>query len=574
MGMNVITLEVLRHRLFAIAEEMGTALVRTAYATNIKDRRDCSCALFTADGDTIAQAEHIPIHLGVLPWAVKGALRHVDVATLRPGDAVIHNDPYIGGTHTPDIIIFAPIFYQGRLVAFVGNLAHHIDVGGLVPGSLSPQASEIFHEGLRLPPVKIRKAGKLDPELLAIHGHNVRTAYECRGDLLAQLAANNVGEQRFIELCEEFGIDTVLNGITELADYCDRRMAVELAALPAGTYEFADVIEGDGHCDTPFTIQVRISASDGRLHVDFTGTSPQAVGPINAVRPMTLACVYYVIKAITDPSIPPNVGTFRRIDVVTPEGTIVNARFPAPTGFANGITCQRLADVMLGALAQAVPERVCAAATGAMNGLQLGGFDAKRRTYFSHVESYGGGYGAAYDQDGTSGVHTHMTNTRNAPVEVLETVLPVRVECYGLVPDSEGPGRHRGGFGITRIVTILTDNVECTMNSDRMHTPPWGLAGGKPARGVHFRLENGEKVREMPAMFHERVDRGDRFVIETAGGGGWGDPLERAPEQVLIDVQDGLISPTRAAEAYGVVIDSQGHVDVDATARLREAMGR
>lgn len=548
--MDAITLEVMRNRLFAITEEMGAALIRTAYSTNIKDRRDSSCALFTVDGDTIAQAEHIPVHSGVLPWGVKGALGHVKLSELQPGDAIMHNDPFIGGTHLPDIIVFSPIFYQGKLVAFVGNLAHHIDVGGKVPGSLSPDATEIFHEGLRLPPVKIRKAGQLDQELLAIHAHNVRTPYESRGDLLAQLAANNVGERRFTELCDEFGVEVVLAAIAELDRYCDRRMAAELEAMPAGTFEFADTIEGDGITRDPITIRVRITTGGPKLVVDFTGTSPQTQGPLNCVRPMALACIYYVIRAVTDPSIPPNAGTFRRIEVITPEGSLVNARFPAATGSGNSIACQRIVDALLGAMAQAVPQRVGAAATGSMNGVQMGGFNPERQAYFTYGETYGGGYGGMFDQDGTSGVNTHMTNTRNAPVEVLETIMPVRVEKYGLIPDSEGPGMHRGGFGITRVMTVLADGVDCFIASDRIEHPPWGLAGGKPARGPRFRVETGDTGRDLPSKAHVRLNREDRLIIETAGGGGWGEPKRRDPERLAQDVKNGLISAERAAIEY------------------------
>ena len=548
-----ITLEVLRHRFFAIAEEMGAALIRTSYSTNIKDRRDASCALFDRHGETIAQAEHIPIHLGVLPWGIKGALKHIDIDALQSGDAILHNDPFIGGTHTPDLIIFVPIFFEDQLVAFAGNLAHHIDIGGMVPGSLSPQATEIFQEGLRFPPVKIRKAGVMDEEIMAIHRHNVRTAYEGQGDLLSQIASNNVGERRFVEMCEEFGLAKIREGITALADYCDRRMKAELLEIPDGTYRFTDVMDSDGISDEPVEISVQIDADGDRLRFDFTGSSPQTRGPVNAVRPMTLSCVYYAVKAVTDSTIPPNEGTFRRLDVITPEGTVVNARFPAPTGQGNSITCQRIVDVLLGALAQAVPDRVCAACTGSMNGINIGGFDQETQKYFSHIETYGGGYGASAQRDGESGVHTHMTNTRNAPVEVIESVLPVKVESYMLVPDSEGPGQYRGGFGIRRIFRIEADLVQGRISSDRALTGPWGLAGGQSAHGPQHRvtLADGEEV-SLPSKATIELNKGDRLILETAGGGGWGDVQQRDPEAVLADVGEGLISTKRAQEIYGV----------------------
>jgi N-methylhydantoinase B len=552
--MDAITLEVMRNRFFAITEEMGAALIRTAYSTNIKDRRDCSCALFNIDGDTIAQAEHIPIHSGVLPWGVKGALQFVDKNGLKEGDIIMHNDPFLGGTHLPDIIIFSPIFYHDKLVAFVGNLAHHVDVGGKVPGSLTPDATEIFHEGIRFPPIKIRKAGIFDNELLMIHQYNVRTPYVSNGDLMAQIAANNVGEKRFKELCDECGIKEVLEGVHELEKYCNRRMAVELEKLPVGTYAFCDSLEGDGvTTEDPLEIQVRVTIGGSKIIVDFTGTCSQVAGPLNCVRPMTLACIYYVIRSITDPSIPPNAGSFKGLEVITPEGSLVNARFPAATGSGNSITCQRLVDVLLGAFAQAVPERVCAAATGSMNGIQLGGFNPVSQSYFANGETVGGGYGGICDQDGTSGVNTHMTNTRNTPIEVLETIMPVKVIKYGLLPDSEGPGKYRGGFGLIRVLEFQADEVDCFIASDRVKNAPWGLQGGRKPRGARFRVErkNGG-MEELPSKARVRFYKGDRLFIETSGGGGWGNPGERDLVLVETDIRDGLVGKERVEKEYGI----------------------
>ena len=551
--MDAITLEVMRNRFFAITEEMGAALIRTAYSTNIKDRRDCSCALFNINGDTIAQAEHIPVHSGVLPWGVKGALKHVDKDALKPGDAIMHNDPFIGGTHLPDIIIFSPIFYNGKLVAFVGNLAHHVDVGGKVPGSLTPDATEIFHEGICFPPVKVKKEGIIDSEIYGMFQSNIRTKYESGGDLMAQIAANNVGEKRFGELCDEMGIDVVLEAVTELEKYCDRRMAAELEKLPAGIYEFEDSLEGDGiTTEEPLQIKVAVTTGGPKIKIDFTGTCPQVRGPLNCVRPMVLACVYYVIRAMTDPTIPPNSGTYSRFEVITPEGTLVNAVYPAATGSGNSITCQRLVDVLIGALAKATPEKACAAACGSMNGIQLGGYNPKTHSFFANGETVGGGYGGMWDQDGTSGVNTHMTNTRNTPVEVLETIMPVKVIRYGLMPDSEGPGLHRGGFGIERVLEFQTDEVDCFIASDRVNTPPWGLAGGMSAGGAHFTVIRADKtVEHLPSKSRIRFYKNDRLYIQTSGGGGWGNPASRDKESLRRDIRDGLVSMERAEKEYG-----------------------
>jgi N-methylhydantoinase B len=567
--MDAITLEIMRHRFSSIAEEMGAALIRTAYSTNIKDRRDCSCALFSTEGELVAQAEHVPIHLGVLPWGVKGALAQIDLNELAPGDAIMHNDPYIGGTHVPDIIIFAPIFHKGKLVAFVGNLAHHVDVGGKTIGSLPPDATEIFQEGLRFPPIKIRKQGKLNQDVLAIHSYNVRTPVESKGDLLAQLAANNVGERHFIELCDEFGANVVEEAIAQLADYCEKRMASELIKIPSGTFEFSDVIEGDGITDDLITIKVKIVVNNGKVKIDFTGSSPQTRGPLNAVRPMTLSCVYYVFKTITDSSLPLNGGTFRQIEVVTPEKTIVNASFPSPTNGANGITCQRIVDVLLGALGQATPERICAACAGAMSGVQLGVFDSRQNMYYAYGESYGGGYGATYNQDGTSGVQTHMTNTRNAPIEVLEASLPVLVEQYGLLPNSAGPGQYRGGFGIVRIFEVLAEEMVWIISSDRSQVHPWGMAGGKPAKGAHYYAESNGRRTLLPSKVTVNLKKGDHLMVKTSGGGGWGAPYQRSLEAVTNDLLEGLITPEQAKDDYGVIVDSNGKIDCEATGTIR-----
>jgi N-methylhydantoinase B len=551
-----ITLEVLRHHFSAIAEEMGSALIRTAYSTNIKDRRDASCALFDKNGDTIAQAEHIPIHLGVLPWGVKGALGQIDVAALRPGDAIIHNDPFIGGTHTPDIIIFAPIFIEGELLAFTGTLAHHVDIGGPVAGSLPGDATSIFLEGLRIPPMKIREGGLINEDLIRLIQHNSRTPYEVKGDLLGQLASNNVGGGRFEALCESMGAAVVREGIPALAGYCDRRMRVEVGKLAGGVYSFTDYLDPAHPGEAPINLTVEVTIKGETIHFDFSGTHPQVDAPLNAVRPMTLSAIYYVLRAITDATIPANSGAFRCMTAATPEGSIVNARFPAPTGMGNSITSQRLVDTLLGALAQAVPEKVCAAGTGSMNGVTIGGFDEPSQHHYLSVETYGGGYGAHAGGDGESGVHTHMTNTFNSPVEVLEQTLPLKVMEYALAPDSEGAGQYRGGLGIRRVLEMETDGVEITVTTGRTIRGPWGVAGGqdgaKPKHRVH---RNDGSVERLGSRSHSVLDIGEQMVIESAGGGGWGDVSEREQAAVRRDVEDGLISGERAERVYGFGID-------------------
>jgi N-methylhydantoinase B len=554
-----ITLEVLRHRFFAIAEEMGAALFRTSYSTTVKFRRDASCAVFDRNGDTIAQAAHIPIHLGVLASSVKGALKYIKAKDLQPGDAIIQNDPYIGGSHLPDVTVFSPVFYGSELLGFVGNIAHHIDLGGMVPGSVGPDSTEIFQEGLRIPPMKLIRAGNWNEDLVLLHQYNVRTPYEGLGDLRAQVAANNVGERRFIELCDEIGKEMIFKGITALADYCERRMQSELSHFPDGNYSFVDILEGDGITNDPISIAVNLKIENGKILIDFQGSSPQSRGPVNAVRAMTMACVFYVVKAITDPTIPPNVGTFRCIDVKMPESSIVNASFPAPTGQGNTNTTQRIVDALLGAFAQAVPDRVCAACTGSMNALHLNVFDTKTRSYNTYIETCGGGYGATSTSDGESGIHTHMTNTLNTPIEVLESTMPVKLESYGLIPDSEGPGCNRGGLGIIREFLVEADELDGIISSERNKNGPWGLFGGGPARGTRFRIVRDKgQVEELSSKCRFFLKKGEKFILETAGGGGWGNPQSRSRSQVQEDVLEGIISLDRARSVYGLESPENG----------------
>jgi N-methylhydantoinase B len=561
-AIDQITLEVMKNAFSSITEEMGAALVRSAYSTNIKDRKDFSCALYTSDGHILAQAMHIPLHLGAMACAMKGMLKEFSSEAFSPGDMVIMNDPYLGAAHKPDIMVFTPIFFEGKCIAFVGNTAHHIDVGGMVPGSLPPNATETFHEGLAIPPVKLKEKGNLNRGVLKLLERNVRTLHEFRGDLMAQVAANTVGERRFLELCESHGAAPVREAIQGLEAYCERRMAQEIKKIPEGTYSFEDHVGGDGITDELFVIRSTVAVKGGRVRIDFRGSSACTKGPINSVYGITLACVYYVMKAVTDPSIPTNEGTYRSIDVIAPEGSIVNAPFPSAMGLANTITSQRIVDVLLGAFYQAIPEKVCAACTGSMTPCGFGGISPRTGRYFSYVETYGGGYGATRFQDGIGGVHTHMSNSQNAPTEVIEMTYPLRVERYGLVPDSEGPGRFRGGFGMVRDLRVLETDMHVRASTDRVVKGPYGLEGGWEGGAARLILEspNGER-RSLPSKSTFEAHPGEKIVIQTAGGGGWGNPRQRDPERVRQDVSEGLISTRRAREIYGVEADEKKYSD-------------
>jgi N-methylhydantoinase B len=565
-----ITLEVMRNACQSVAEEMGAALVRTALSPNIKDRRDCSTAIYTGEGELVAQAEHIPLHLGLMVSVVRKTLEKYPVDRLEPGDAVITNDPYISGSHLPDIVMITPVFMEGECIALLANLAHHVDIGGIVPGGMPTISTEIFQEGIRIPPVKLRKRGVVDEEVMSVITNNVRTSYEMRGDFQAQLAANNVGERRIREVISKYGVDTTRFYMNAIMDYAERRMRSAIREIPEGTYTFEDFLEGDGLTEDLLKIRVTLTAEENRIRVDFTGTAPQARGSVNCTRAVTLACVYYGLKSAVGPGLPSSGGTFRPVGVITPEGTLVNPRFPAPVSNANINTSQRITDVILGALSQVIQERVPAASTGSMSIFTVGGVDPRSGGYYSYVETYGGGQGALIDEDGMDGVHVHMTNTMNTPTEVIEIAYPLRVERYGLVPDSEGPGRCRGGLGLTREVTTVDHRATISIGTERRAIRPWGLMGGKEGGGSDaWIVEPDGERRPLPGKTTTQVEAGTRIVLRTAGGGGFGDPRERDPDKVARDVLEGFISRDRAREAYAVVLDDEGKVDEEATARLR-----
>jgi N-methylhydantoinase B len=570
IAINPVMLEVMKNAFFSVTEEMGIALVHTAYSTNVKDRKDYSCALYTPDGRLIAQGLHLPSMMGAMVSTIKSALAAIPPDSLKPGDAILYNDPYIGNTHMPDIVLTTPVFYQGKLMAFVASMAHHIDVGGSVPGSISTRATEVFHEGLRLPPIVAMRGGEFDPNVLTIIQANSRTPYEVGGDLKAQAGANRIGERRFLDLCERHGADLVQGAIEELDAYCERRMRAELGELPQGTFEFEDYLDSDGFTDDPIRLKVAIHTKGDRMVFDWTGTAPQARGSVNGQKALILGCIYYVVKSITDPTIPPNEGTYRPIELIAPPGTVVNATFPAPTGMCGNVLGPRIIDTIIGALHKCIPDRVCAAAVGGQNFLSLGGRDPDTGLYFSNVETYGGGYGASNGQDGEDAIQAHRTNSANCPCEVIEASFPMLVDRYGIVPDSEGPGQWRGGMGVTREYTF-NSAAAFTFGTDRAVLDPWGLEGGKPPGKGVYRVVHADGIAEdVGGKCHREVDAGARFVLRTRGGGGWGDSFRRDPEKIRWDVVEGLLSLERARQVYGVVIDPASMtVDGEGTEKLR-----
>ncbi|OLS40072.1 hydantoinase B/oxoprolinase family protein [Bacillus sp. MRMR6] len=568
-----ITLEVMKNAFYTIAEEMGVTLIRTALSTNIKDRMDCSTAIYTKNGDLVAQAEHVPLHLGLMPSVVHEVLKLFPPDLLKEGDAILINDPYISGSHLPDIFMISPIFLHGKLVGLAANIAHHVDVGGLSPGSMSVKATEIFHEGLRIPAVRIQREGVLDQEMIRLLEKNVRTGKEVLGDIYAQLAANKVAETRLIDLIEKHSVDFVFDCMEEIMNYSDRRMRAAITKVPNGSYQFKDILEGDGITEDELEIQALVKVAEDTIEVDFTGSAKQTQGPVNSTHGVTNACVYYALKAILDSEVPPNAGTYRSIKIHAPKGTIVNPNFPAPVSNANSNTSQRITDTIFGALVQVLPERSMAACSGTMNGFAIGGFDPEKESYFSYVETYGGGQGGLLDLDGMDGVHTNMTNTLNTPVEVMEQTFPFFVNKYGLIDGSGGAGKFRGGLGMERELTLLGDDFTITLMSDRQKHQPWGLFNGKGGQTSSCTLvtPEGEKMA-LSSKVTMKADKGSKIRLATAGGGGYGSPFERDPQFVLKDVVLGHIDFQQAKEDYGVVLEEEGIAVHEAeTSRVRLA---
>jgi N-methylhydantoinase B len=543
--MDRITLEVIGAALLTVAEEMGAALIRASYSTNIKERRDCSTAIFDARGRVIAQAEHIPMHLGSLLGAVEEILRRYPAAELHVGDMFIVNDPYAGGgTHLPDINLVAPVFADGALWGFVANIAHHADRTG-------ESIRNIWDEGLRITPIRLIERGVLREDVMELLLANFAVPAERQGDFRAQIAVNRLGTRRLEELIARWGAETVRAACDEQLDWGERKIRAAIAAVPDGVYRFTDAMDDDGVTEDHIPIAVAITVGGDTMNLDFAGSGPESRGDLNVVRGALLATVYYAVKAILDPTIPANGGFYRAISVEAPEGTIVNCRPPAPVGWRTQ-TCQRIADVVFGALAQALPDRVPAAGNGANAAMVFSGVDPAHGGYYVYLETIGGGSGATAHADGFDGVQVHVTNTSNLPVECLEMEYPLLVEEYGLVEESGGAGQQRGGMGIRRTIEVLGHEASFLGSLDRARIAPWGLAGGKPGGcGAIILNPNDPKPRALPSkVWGFRLAPGDRVSIVTPGAGGWGDPDQRPLDQVRADVEDGVLRAERAAAEY------------------------
>jgi len=520
--MTPVEIEVFRNLFAAVCDEMGAVLRRAAYSPNIKERCDYSCALFDATGRLIAQGDHMPVHLGSMPASVSAVL---DAMSLEPGDVAVVNDPFRGGTHLPDITMVAPFLAAGgsKPLFYVGNRAHHSDVGGMSPGSM-PLASEIFQEGLRIPPIRLVRGGRIDADLLGLILANVRTPRERTGDLSAQIASLEVGARRVAEMCAHYGEGAVASRAADLLAYAERGTRALIQSIPQGVYEFEDALEDDGFGNGLLPIRARVTIGGGEATVDFTGTAPQTEGPVNAVEAITWSAVLYVFRCLLPSEVPANEGCLAPIRLIAPEGTLVNARPPAAVAAGNVETSQRIVDVLFGALAGALQERIPAASSGTMNNITIGGADPSSGARYAYYETLGGGMGGRPGSDGLSGVHTHMTNSLNTPIEAIEHDLPVVIRRYSLRRGSGGAGERRGGDGLVREYEFLAAG-EVTLLAERRSLGPWGLRGGaKGSTGEDVLLRSGGAEERMPGKFRRRVEAGDVLIVRTPGGGGWGKP--------------------------------------------------
>ena len=570
-GADAIRRELIREGLAAICEEMAVSVIRTSHSETVKSAMDFSTALCNAKGEIIAQGVTLPNQLGALPDAVAAVLRQFG-GRLEPGDVVMVNDPFAGGMHLPDIFVVKPVLRGDRLLAIVATVAHHADLGGLVPGSMSPYAEECYQEGLRIPPLRLYRRGEPEHGVFAILRANTRVPEIVLGDLAAQLVACDTGERGLLALIERYDEDEFAAQVAALLDYTEALTRAEIRTFPEGTYRYTDHLDDDGVHPDPVPISVAVTIRDGSVHMDFDGSAPQLRSSLNSTLSFTKSNAYAAMRTLLRSDIPDNAGFFRPITVTAPLGSLVNCVLPAATG-TRGLTGFRVLDAVFGALATALPDRVMGASDGGLSLVTIGGRrpDGDR---FSVVELLSGAWGGQAEREGQDGVPNLGANVSNIPVEMLESAVPVRVDRYGFVPDTGGVGEHRGGLSLERTYTFLGDAI-LSVRSDRAAILPYGIAGGGEGTPSANRLTSAEGSRAMPSKFSLSVAAGDRFEHRTAGAGGWGDALRRGTEAVARDVRNEILSIERARAAYGVVIDAAtGEVDAEATAAERGARAR
>jgi len=540
-SLDPITAELVASALVYASEEMGIAVRDAAYSPNIKERLDHSCALFDAQGRLIAQAEHIPVHLGSLPWGLRRTVAWLSERGRRlgPGEMIVVNDPYLSGTHLNDVTVIRAIYFEGALAGYAANKAHHTDVGGAVPGPMPPDARDLFAEGSVVPPMLLMREDRLVEETVELMRANSRTPEARAGDLRAQIAGNVVGERRFLELLRRYGRATVDASLEKALADGERRTRAALAALPDGVIEEQDVLE-DERGEPTIVLKLRLEKRGEQIVLDYTGTSKQLTMPLNAVYGVTLSGAYYALRAVTDPRIPMNDGSFRPVDVRVPEGTILNPRRPAPVSGGNVETSMRNADLVLAALSRLAPGRVPAQSGGSMNNVLIGGIDDAGRSW-AFYETNGCGMGARPSADGIDGIHVHMTNTLNTPIEAMERGLPILVTAYELADDSAGDGEFRGGSGLVRSFELREGEATASLFAERHVVRPRGAHGGEDgATGKHTFIAKDGTTHPLGAKTTVAMQPGDAVVVRTAGGGGYGDPAKRGDAARARDAADGI----------------------------------
>lgn len=563
LTLDPVTLTVIDNYLTSTCRDMGVTMMTTAYSPIFNESLDFSCVIFNADGDMLAQAEFCPSQIGTIKFTVEWTLAELGLDAFEEGDVIIHNDPYRGSGHVPEHMLLQPVFWDGELVAFVANVAHMSEVGAKTPGGLSGDATEIFQEGLLVPPVKIKRRGEDVPDIWNLILSNHRTPRVTYGDFRAMMGSLQLAERRLHELIEDHGIELFRAAGTELTAIAERRMRAELEQIPSGVYTFEDAIEDDGISMQAFPIKLRLEVGGGEVIADFTGSAPQSTGPVNAIYAVTASAIYNAFLHLTDPTIPRNEGCYRPFTVIAPRGTIVNCEFPAPVAGGNTETSPRITDMVFGALASAIPDRVVASCGGTSSPFLFGGRDPRTNGLYAHFHFEGVGWGGRPHADGNNMVVTINGNCRNTPVEVFETRYPAfRIESYRLSTDSGGPGKFRGGLGGERVFTVTVPEVTVSALLNRMRTEPWGiLGGGAGAVGGLWVRRGGtgewrtfieEFDTKSPSKFSGVTLReGDQVKIVMPGGGGYGDPAERDPQLVTRDLRDGFVSATAARELYG-----------------------
>lgn len=559
--MDFVKMNIINSAMISICREMGITLMKTSYSTIFNEALDFTCGLANTKGELIAVADFCPAMIGGMPALIDNCINEIPVSEMKPGDVILHNDPYRGGLHIPEHTVFKPIFIEGEVVGYAVAIGHIAEIGGIVPGGFAGEATEVFQEGLRLPPVKIISEGKDNEAVWKIMLANVRTPRHNYGDLRALISAANLGESRLTDLINKYGKEVFTQTVNDLLDYSERRMRAELKEIPNGYYDFEDYVENDGIEDKIFTIKANVYVEDEEVIVDYEGTSPQARGPINATYGVAVSAAYNALLHITDPEIPKNSGCFRPIKVVAPPGTVVNVDFPAPEVGGNTETHPRIALAIIGAFSKAVPEKVMACEGGTHLNFVFGGYHDDYDEYYVCYDLEGVGWGARPYADGNNMVDSINGNCRTTPTEVFETRFPWLIESFNLNQDSGGPGQYRGGLGAEKVLRCLANEITVSQMTDRHEIAPFGLFGGQEGGlGATLVMKNGESewkdVRETfgkvssSKFSNIKVNKGDRVKIITPGGGGYGNPCERDRNKLEEDIKDGFVSKEAALSIY------------------------